>query len=557
LNSTWTKRLLKLTPIKKSGAISWILTTALLLLCNQAPFKPLVLAFLISPRRQSSELRGLLLLFSRNLVALAGILWSIHSVLGYFKVESLQNTFLSVLIQVAAIQIIKNWDPREDKNKNNKNIRIRNQCIFYFTLLSIFLFSFLSLPRRLSTFLLGWDHLNGHLWLTAKIFQKGYVQSNAVDSVGIYPKAEFPLILSFSKTIIDFQGLVQGILFVEILLSLATLCMLHNLTFKENIAGKSAEFVKALATILAAPLLFFFIFYGWTSLLLTVSSLLVLTWQAKNSAKGKDYQALFFVALAATQSWTLIAPIVFILVFLTGFRERTKRTAVFTFLFTLINLPPIIVILQFNGIEQVSDGFKSSSSWFFYLALSTSILVYFHLRSKTTPLEFKILIVCTYVEAIVIWLGTSPGRELPYYAIKVFLLSILFIIPYLAHSMIVMIRSNGLRAILSGLLVVGVFGFGNVPASNYSYLNFILGRDLETNWLAENIVKNLSVKSDKRIVLVSSYVIDMDAVSNLSKTKEQKLFAYNWRYICELRLTGQEKLIVIDPNRTLPSCETK
>jgi hypothetical protein len=123
--------------------------------------------------------------------------------------------------------------------------------------------------------------------------------------------------------------------------------------------------------------------------------------------------------------------------------------------------------------------------------------------------------------------------------------------------MITIIRLNGLRAILSGLLVVGIYGFGNVPASNHSYFNFILGRDLETNWLAENIVKNLYVISDKQIVLVSTYLVDMNAVSNLSKTKEQKLFAHNWSYICELRLSGQENLIVIDPKTTLPSCETK
>lgn len=537
------------------AATSLIFSASTLLLFNQTQFKPLILAILISPIGKYGAPRQLFILFSRNLIALTGILWTFHSIFGLFRIESLQSNNLSILIQVAAIQIIKKWDPKELPLRYRQNFsRGKAQSILLFTLLLTYLFTFLSFPERLSTFLLGWDHLNGHLWLTAQIYEEGYIRTNAEDFVGIYPKAEFPLILSFSNAVVDFQSLVQGIVFVEILLVLAAIFILHDLTFGPPTVGKNDNFVKVLATISATPILIFFIFYGWTSLILTTSALLVLTWQARKRGKDSNFQILFFVALAGIQSWTLIAPIVSIILFSRKSEIKRKGFKFFAFLFIIVNTPSIFAIFHFNGLEQVAEGFRSNSTWFFALVLGTVLPILYLLRSKTIHLVFKLLIFSTYIEVILIWLSTSPGKELPYYAIKIFLLTVLFMVPYLVNLALGFISIERLKILVASLLILGMFTIGNVPASNYSYLNFMFGKNLETNWLAENTARYLQTKSDKRIILVSNYVIDLKVVFNLAETKKQELFAYDLKYICEPGVVKEGDLILIDPMTNVPKC---
>ena len=77
----------KIFRIKQAG-IPWFLSLAGLLVFNETPIKALLLVLLISPLRSQLKLKQIFLTFSRNLIFFTGILWVMHSLFGYFKIES-------------------------------------------------------------------------------------------------------------------------------------------------------------------------------------------------------------------------------------------------------------------------------------------------------------------------------------------------------------------------------------------------------------------------------------------------------------------------------------
>lgn len=525
-------------------AKSWILTFLILALFNQTPLKPLVMAILISPGREGGTTGERSLLFSRNLIAFTGVLWAFHSLIGYAKIESLKSGLISILIQVAAIQCIKLWKPIENHPEATGIEKAKTGSLFFLILTSIYLFSFLSFPQRLSTFLLGWDHLNGHMWLTSQTYVEGYIRINSQDAIGIYPKAQFPLILSFSNEPIGFQSIVQGIIFVEILLAVSALRILHDLLFRNKHDGKIEKFIQCTATISASPILFLFIYYGWTSLLLTTCSLLVLTWQLIGTQNNQSWLLVFFTALAALQSWTLIAPVVLIILLFSKMREINKGFAFFAGIFVIINIPSVLAILQFSGLNQVSQGFESKSIWFLLVFLGAGLPISFFMFDVRLHLPFKLLVLATYLEAMFIWLGTIPGIEIPYYAVKVFLMTVLFMTPLVISLVFSRIKIQKIKLLLAGFLLIVVFGYGNVPASSYSYFNVIQGKNLQTNWLSENIIQQLSQKNSSKVILNSINVISVSVLLDIGKTKNQELIALGSDYICDLRKTANEYIVL-------------
>lgn len=530
---------------------SFFLTSSLISLSYETPLKPLILAILISPRNRIGTLGDMFLLFSRNIIALTGILWTFHSLLGYVELETLRSKYLALLILIVSVQIIKKWDIKED----SQQVNVRIQSVYFSTLLSAFLFSFLNFPQRLSTFLLGWDHLNGHLWLTAQLYQEGYIRIDSNDGIGIYPKAEFPLILNFSNAVVDFQSLVQSVIFIEVLLFVATLSTLHGITFRKRNEGMNSKVTNILATLMASPFLFYFIFYGWTSLLLTVCALLVLTWHVMH-VKDKNYWLILFcIATAAVQSWILITPVVALIIFSSKLTQLRKEIIIFSSLFVLINAPSINAILQFNGLDQVSDGFKSNSLLFFFLFMGMVIPILYLLRSKNLHVAFKVLIAGNYFGALLIWVGTSQAKQLPYYAIKVFLITLLVMTPYFFQLTIGIIKSEKIRSLTASALIIGYFGFGTVPASSYSYLDFITGRNLKTNWLSENLIAQTSRNKD-RVILNSHFVIDVEAVKNIGDKENHNLFAYDQSYICDRSDVSADTRILSDPDIVLEKCDS-
>jgi hypothetical protein len=537
-------------------AKSWILTFFILALFNQTLLKPLVMVILIAPGKEGGNTGERSLLFSRNLIAFTGILWAFHSLLGYAKIESLQSGLISLLIQVVAIQIIKLWKPIENTQEETGVEKEKNGIFFLIILTSIYLFSVLNFPQRLSTFLLGWDHLNGHIWLTSQTYLEGYIRINSQDGIGIYPKAQFPLILSFSNEPIGFQALVQGMIFVEILLAIAILRILHDLLFREKHNGKIDRIVQYTATISASPILVLFIYYGWTSLLLTTCSLLVLTWLLVNTQSKESWLISFFAALAALQSWTLIAPVVLVILLFGKKREINKKFVFFACVFIAINIPSVLAILQFSGLDQVSEGFVSKSIWFLVVFLGAGLPISFLMFNVRMHLSFKLLVLATYLEALFIWLGTVPGLELPYYAVKVFLMAMLFVTPYIITLVFSRIKIPKIKLLVTGFLLFMVFGYGNVPASSYSYLNLIQGKNLQTNWLSENIIQQLSQNNSSNVILNSVNVINVSVLLDIGKTKNQEQIAFDFGYICELRETGNEYIILSDSVASRIKCNS-
>ena len=540
-----------------SLAKSSILTFFILALFNQTPLKPLVMAILISPGRGSGNTGERTLLFSRNLIGFTGILWAFHSLFGYAKIESLKSCLISNLIQVAAIQIIKLWNPIENSQEENGAKKEKTSSFFLVVLTAIYLFSFLNFPQRLSTFLLGWDHLNGHLWITSQVYLEGYIRINSQDGIGIYPKAQFPLILSFSNEPIGFQALVQGMIFVEILLAISALRILHDLLFREKRNEKIDRIIQYTATISASPILFLFIFYGWTSLLLTTCSLLVLAWQFGNSQSRQSWVIAFFAALAALQSWTLIAPVVLVLLLGNKVRENKKRFVLFACIFVTINGSSVFAILQFSGLDQVSKGFESKSIWFLMIFLGAALPISYLMFNIRAQLPFKLLVLATYLEAILIWLGTFSGLEIPYYAVKVFLMTIIFLTPHVISLVFSRIKLPKVKLVLAGFLVIVLFGYGRVPASDYSYLNLIQGKDLQTNWLSENIIRQLPQKSSSNVILNSVNVVNVSALFDLGKIENQELIAFDVGYICKLAETGKDYIVLSDPAASAIKCNWK
>jgi hypothetical protein len=554
VNSVIRQNVAKFAYASNSVGKSWILTFLILALFNQTQFKPLVLAILISPGKRGGSTAERTLLFSRNLIAFTGILWAIHSLFGYAKIESLKNDLILILIQVAAIQIIRLWKPVQNDQEDSGVEKARARILFLIILTSIYLFSVLDFPHRLSTFLLGWDHLNGHIWLTSQIHGEGYIRINAQDAIGIYPKAQFPLILSFSNEPIGFQSLVQGIIFVEILLAVSILCILHDLLFRNKQNGKIDRIVQYTATISASPILVLFILYGWTSLLLTTCSLLVLTWQLVHKQSNQNRIIIFLAALAAFQSWTLIAPVILIILLFSKMREIDKWYIFFTFIFVAINIPSVLAILQFSGLDQVSQGFESKSISFLLVFLGAGLPISYLMFGVSMQLSVKLLVLATYLEAFFIWLGTGPGLELPYYAVKIFLITILFLTPLMISLVFSKIKIPNTKLPAAVLLLIVLFVYGKVPASSYSYLNVIQGRDLQTNWLSENIIQQLSQKNSMNIILNSVNVINVGALSDIGKIKNQDLFAFDSKYICDVRKSGGEYLVLSDSAAITTKC---
>lgn len=534
------------------AGIPWFLSLAGLLVFNDTPLKALVLTLLISPLRSQMKLKQIFLIFSRNLILLTGILWSIHSLLGYFKIESLRHTAIKILIEVVAIQIVQFLGTPDFAIKDSITRPKVAKLWFVAVMVSLYAFSFFNFPQRLATFLLGWDHLNGHLWLTSRIFHEGYIRINGDDFLGMYPKAEFPLILSFARTSIDFQNLVQSIFFVEILLSVATLVALHELTFGGMNSTKLGKSIQTCCTLLIFPILIWFSFYGWTSLILTTTSLLLLGWQFSALGTKLNWLSLLFLSLAAIQSWTLVAPIV-IAVFLIGITRITTKKVLFASIFLLFNISSILAIVEFNGVEQVSEGFKSKSLFFFLIFACLSIPILFSLRYKKVGVHFKILILSSYIEAIIIWAMNSFGIELPYYAIKLFFMTLIFLIPLGAYLGVKILRIERLQFVFLFTLLF-VLGFGNVPASKYGYLDFLFGRNLETNWLSDNIVSQIEKTKTSKVILYSNYVVDLNNIGDVGKKQNQELFAHEATYLCEISNSQRPVIIISEPMSTLPSC---
>lgn len=538
---------------RSNGAgIPWFLSLSGLLVFSETPLKAIVLVLLISPLRSQMGLKQIFLIFSRNLIVFTGILWSIHSLLGYFMIESLRHTAIKILIELAAIQIVQFLNSPDCALKE-QIIRPNIAKLFFLaTVVSLYTYSFFNFPRRLATFLLGWDHLNGHLWLASRIFQEGRIRINSADGMGIYPKAEFPLILSFARASVDFQSLVQSIFFIEVLLSIATLVVLHELTFGRMKSSKLGKRIQICCTFLVFPILIWFSFYGWTSLILTTSSLLLLVWQSSVPRRKYNLLLTLFLSLAAFQSWTLVAPIV-VIIFFAGMRKIDTKNILFGCIFFLINIPSILAIVNYNGVEQVSEGFKSKSLLFFLIFACLGVPISFALRYKKIGVHFKLLILSLYIEAILIWATNSFGRELPYYAIKLFLMTLIFFIPLGVYLVIRTLRIERLQLAFLGILLV-VLGFGNVPASKYGYLDFLFGKNLETNWLSENIVSQKAKIKTSKVILHSKYVVDLNTIGDVGKNRNQEVFAHDSNYICEIARSKRPVIIISEPMFILPKC---
>ncbi len=537
-------------------AKSWILTFLILIVFNQTPLKPLVLAILISPGKEGGTTGERSLLFSRNLIAFTGILWAFHSLIGYTNIESLKNGYISILIQVTAIQCLKFWNPVKKAEEKTGIKKARTGSFFLPILISIYLFSFSNFSQRLSTFLLGWDHLNGHIWLTSQIYVEGYIRTDSQDAIGIYPKAQFPLILSFSNEPMGFQSLVQGMLFVEILLAASALRVLHELQYRDQNDGKIEKFVHFTATVLASPMLFLFIYYGWTSLLLTTCSLLVLTWLIFSTESKQSWLMVFFAALAALQSWTLIAPVVLVILLFSKLRQNSKKFVFFICVFAAINSHSVFAILQFSGLEQVSQGFESKSIWFLLVFVGAGLPISYFMFSAKMQLSFKLLVLATYLVAIFIWLGTGSGVELPYYAVKVFLMTILFLTPHTINLVFSLIKVPKIKLLIAGFSLIVVFGYGKVPASDYSYLNVIQGKNLQTNWLSENIVQQSSKNNGSNLILNSFNVINMSVLLDIGKTKNTESIAFDFAYVCDLRESQSEYIVLSDATGSRLECNS-
>lgn len=535
-----------------TAGVPWFFSLAGLFFFSDTSLKPLVMVILISPWCHRMRLKNLCLIFSRNLITFTGILWLLHSTLGYFKIESLNLFVVSVVIELTAIQIVQSWDTPDSISEEPFRKVIIAKILFFVALVSVYSYSFFDFPNRLATFLLGWDHLNGHLWLISRTFQEGFIRINSDDSLGIYPKAEFPLILSLTPTSINFQSLSQAIIFVEILVSLAALVALHELTFGRINSTRLAKSIQVCCTTLVLPILIWFAFYGWTSLILTTSALLILTWQTSIEKSKYSWMFTLFLSAAAIQSWTLVAPIVVILLVV---RQRifNRDFIIFFCFFVSINLPSVFAIVNYNGVEQISEGFKSKSLLFFLIFLCSGIPILYLLKYKRIKFQFKVLITCTYIEAVLIWAAISSNSEVPYYAFKLFLMTLVFFIPITAYLALKILRIEKLQLvfIVTSLITLGL---GNVPTSQYKYSNFILGTSLKTNWLSENIVSQTAKANTHQVLLHSIYVVDLNVIQKVGRYKGQELFAYDSEFICQRMKSDRGLVVISDPLFMSPIC---
>jgi len=242
----------------------------------------------------------------------------------------------------------------------------------------------------------------------------------------------------------------------------------------------------------------------------------------------------------------LIAPAVLIILLFSKKRKINRKFVFFACIFVAINIPSVLAILQFSGLDQVSEGFVSKSIWFLVVFLGAGLPISFLMFNVRMHLSFKLLVLATYLEALFIWFGTVPGLELPYYAVKLFLMVMLFVTPYIITLVFSRIKIPKVKLLVAGFLLFMVFGYGNVPASSYSYLNLIQGKNLQTNWLSENIIQQLSQKNSSKVILNSINVISVSALLDIGKTKNQELIAFDSNYICDLRETRNEYIILSD-----------
>jgi hypothetical protein len=287
---------------------------------------------------------------------------------------------------------------------------------------------------------------------------------------------------------------------------------------------------------------------------LTTCSLLVLTWQLVNAQSKQSWLIVFFAALAALQSWTLIAPVVLIILLFSRMREINKRFVFFACVFIAVNIHSVLAILQFSGLDQVSQGFESKSIWFLLVFLGAGLPISYFMFNVRMQLSFKLLVLATYLVAIFIWLGTGPGLELPYYAVKVFLMTILFVTPHIISLVFSRIKIPKVKLLVAGFLLIMVFGYGKVPASSYSYLNVIQGKNLQTNWLSENIIQQLSQNNNSNVILNSVNVINVSVLLDIGKTKNEELIAFDSGYICDLRETPNEYILLSDSTASRIQC---
>jgi hypothetical protein len=537
---------------------SWVVVLLTLVIAHNSSFKPLLIALLLSPWQVGNSVKDKYVLFARNLLGFSGILWALHSILGMASVKSLSIPTISITIQFVAIQIVSRWGSSNIFHLGSKKKELACHLGFYLSLMSVFLFAFSDFSARLATFLLGWDHLNGHLWLTSQVNQEGYIRTDPDDFIGIYPKGQFPLILSFVSPPFNFQNSVQGIFLIEIFLVIGTVFTVNKILSENNSRLNSGSFVSFASSVTAAPLLLFFVFYGWTSLLVAVCALVILARECYLNENKVGFQSVFFLGLAAIQAWTLLAPTVCVLIFIFictwGICLRYKL--IFISFFVAINLPSVFAIISFNGLEQVEEGFSSSSRWFFVLFFLTGFFVLYFAKWCHAQSSLKAIVICTYLEAMTIWIFTSLSSEITYYALKLFLVSLVLLVPFYFHKTISIIPFPKIRVLISICSIFYIFGMSQVPGSPYSYFNFLVGNNLESNWLASTVANEMSKNSHESVVLHSNYLIDMRNLLDIGKRKNPDLFAFDGASYCELRVEEKDLKLIQDPGMPQLTCKS-
>jgi hypothetical protein len=448
---------------------------------------------------------------------------------------------------------------------------------FLFIIAPFLIFNSFGSKSNLATFLTGWDHAGGHLYVINIIEKQGTFSYFPADYVGSAPKLFHQFTGLFLEPKIPVEESYQIILFFEFFFTYVICLALMNVVFVFfHLESRNLSKLKIFSYMLSISVVpFLGPFFAWTigfgyptillALLIFFCILSIVSSSNLNQIQLR-FLPIIFVALIGN-TWTPALPgalLIFTIFHILFFRKFSSFIIDSTITFFSILLPSLSIFLN-SGLDAASIGSATSSRiltvWFWAGLLFS---VYFVVKSRTHFSYFLGgFVLGNLFFAFIVKVSTGGTLvEFPYYSFKLLWIStiplLLMYLIYLKDFGFDFFKFPIILALFMSFALLSSNYFQFFPESNNG-ITIIKPTNPNLLWQSEALRVATNVDADLPILIYSESGWDSRSAQFLAVMgkvtwNSQSALSVDIEALCDFAITNPSSMLITPPNLDLPEC---
>jgi hypothetical protein len=450
-----------------------------------------------------------LLSFSATLFCQIAIFWLIGSVVYLTGFKPLDDRYYFVFIESAFVLI--GFIILKVRNSNYKD-EFKSFYLIGLLVSLPYIYFIVPLQTRIASFIVGWDNVGGHLYVSRQIILEGFIRTFPADYISFSPKAFHSLVILVGGGSTDSLDLINAIQAAQNYLILVLVMTVYVLVKGNFETGMNLN-VQALlcsSAVGSALLVGWAMWMGYGTIISATAALITVIYLIECDINTQiKFYLLIVISIVIVQSWTLMFPVVLLilLTYLWMFSRTSIQNWVLGAFAVILHVPSIVSIYNYTNLNQFSEGSRfSGNQIIFLIALNVTFLVVSIKNIKGHVIGTLALCGVVLLSFLIALVQHDERFSIPYYSMKLFwistILGICLMPPFINRKQR---RVPDKLFLTFSATLVGIFAYVAIPipGTNVSMHKFLIDPSSEWRFQAKAILV-IAKESGKETTLVYS-----------------------------------------------------